>query len=86
MQAFHSPSLSSRKSNSALHMNAKKKVTVMIVVYFNSINFSFKIVITGVGAITPVGIGSDASYKAMCEGKSGIVRLPSWADEYPAQA
>lgn len=44
-----------------------------------------KIVITGVGAVTPVGIGGDVSYKAMCEGKSGIVRLPSWADEYPAQ-
>jgi len=44
-----------------------------------------KIVITGVGAVTPVGIGGDVAYKAMCEGKSGIVRLPSWADEYPAQ-
>lgn len=37
------------------------------------------------GAVTPVGIGGDASYKAMCEGKSGIRRLPSWADEFPAQ-
>lgn len=44
-----------------------------------------KIVITGVGAVTPVGIGGDVAYKAMCEGKSGIIRLPSWADEYPAQ-
>jgi len=44
-----------------------------------------KIVITGVGAVTPVGIGGDVAYKAMCEGKSGIVKLPSWADEYPAQ-
>ena len=44
-----------------------------------------KIVITGVGAVTCVGIGADISYKAMCDGKSGIRKLPSWADEYPAQ-
>lgn len=44
-----------------------------------------KIVITGLGAVTPVGIGADESYKAMCEGKVGIRRLPEWADEYPAQ-
>jgi hypothetical protein len=42
-------------------------------------------VITGLGTVTPVGIGADVAYKAMCEGKSGIVKLPSWADEYPAQ-
>ena len=44
-----------------------------------------KIVITGVGAVTCVGIGADVSYKAMCDGKSGIRKLPSWADEFPAQ-
>ena len=44
-----------------------------------------KIVITGVGAVTPVGIGGQEAYQAMCEGKSGIRKLPSWADEYPAQ-
>lgn len=44
-----------------------------------------KIVITGVGAVTPVGIGGQEAYDAMCEGKSGIRKLPSWADEYPAQ-
>lgn len=48
----------------------------------NDNNIQFNI---GVGAVTPVGIGGDVAYKAMCEGKSGIVRLPSWADEYPAQ-
>lgn len=37
------------------------------------------------GAVTPVGIGGAEAYKAMCEGKSGIVKLPAWADEYPAQ-
>jgi len=44
-----------------------------------------KIVVTGVGAVTPVGIGGDVAYKALCAGKSGIVRLPAWADEYPSQ-
>lgn len=48
-------------------------------------NSKKKIVITGLGTVTPVGIGADVAYKAMCEGKSGIVKLPSWADEYPAQ-
>jgi 3-oxoacyl-(acyl-carrier-protein) synthase len=42
-------------------------------------------VVTGVGAVTPLAIGAEESYQAMCQGKSGIVRLPSWADEYPAQ-
>ncbi len=32
-----------------------------------------------------MGIGAHESYKAMCEGKSGISRLPAWADEFPAQ-
>jgi len=44
-----------------------------------------KIVVTGVGMVTPVGIGGEEAYRAMCEGKSGIRKLPSWADEYPAQ-
>lgn len=35
--------------------------------------------------MTPVGIGAEASYKAMCDGKSGLVRLPSWADEFPSK-
>lgn len=48
-------------------------------------NLKKKIVVTGVGAVTPVGIGADVSYKAMCEGKSGISRLPSWADEFPSK-
>jgi len=50
-----------------------------------TMNAKKKIVVTGLGCVTPVGIGADAAYKAMCEGKSGIRRLPSWADEYPAQ-
>jgi hypothetical protein len=35
--------------------------------------------------VTAVGIGAQASYDAMCAGKSGIKKLPSWCDEYPAQ-
>ena len=41
--------------------------------------------VTGIGAVTPVGIGGHEAYEAMCAGKSGIRKLPSWADEYPAQ-
>eukprot|EP01031_Cornospumella_fuschlensis_P045607 gene45607-55817_t len=44
-----------------------------------------KIVVTGLGAVTPVGIGAHEAFRAMCEGKSGIVKLPAWADQYPAQ-
>lgn len=31
-----------------------------------------RVVVTGLGAVTPIGIGVDASWKALCEGKSGI--------------
>ncbi|NLE94813.1 MAG: beta-ketoacyl-ACP synthase II [Dehalococcoidia bacterium] len=34
-----------------------------------------RVVITGVGALTPVGIGVDASWEALCEGRSGIGRI-----------
>ena len=44
-----------------------------------------KIVVTGIGAVTPVGIGGHVAFDAMVAGKCGIKRLPSWADEYPAQ-
>lgn len=44
-----------------------------------------KIVVTGLGAVSPVGIGAHTMFDALCEGKSGIVRLPSWADEFPAK-
>jgi 3-oxoacyl-[acyl-carrier-protein] synthase II len=42
-------------------------------------------VITGLGAITPVGHGAETAYQALCAGKNGISKLPSWADEFPAQ-
>lgn len=31
-----------------------------------------RVVITGVGPLTPVGIGKQKTWKAICEGKSGI--------------
>lgn len=34
-----------------------------------------RVVITGLGAITPVGIGTDAFWKSLLEGKSGIARI-----------
>lgn len=37
-----------------------------------------KIVITGMGAITPVGIGMDSYWKNLTEGKSGIDRISSF--------
>lgn len=40
---------------------------------------------TGLGAVSPVAIGAHKMFDALCEGKSGISRLPSWADEFPAQ-
>ncbi|EKX32138.1 condensing enzyme [Guillardia theta CCMP2712] len=40
-----------------------------------------KVVITGVGAVSPVGVGADKFFNALVEGKSGIVRLPKAFDE-----
>ncbi len=34
-----------------------------------------RVVITGVGAVTPVGIGVEQTWKALCQGKSGISRI-----------
>ncbi|MFH1564066.1 MAG: beta-ketoacyl-ACP synthase II [Nitrospirota bacterium] len=35
-------------------------------------------VITGIGVITPIGIGKENFWKALCEGKSGISRITSF--------
>ncbi|TFJ80185.1 hypothetical protein NSK_008471 [Nannochloropsis salina CCMP1776] len=43
-----------------------------------------RVVITGVGAVSPLGWGDDF-WNGLIEGRSGIVRLPSWADDYPAR-
>ena len=42
-----------------------------------------RVVITGLGAITPVGIGKENFYNALLEGKSGIGQLPRFdASDY----
>lgn len=37
-----------------------------------------KIVITGMGAVTPIGIGVDEYWKNLLDGKSGIDRITSF--------
>jgi 3-oxoacyl-[acyl-carrier-protein] synthase II len=44
-----------------------------------------KVVVTGVGAVSSVGVGADNFFQALVDGKSGIAKMPSWSDEYPAQ-
>jgi len=44
-----------------------------------------KVVVTGLGVISAVGCGTDSFFTSCIEGKSGIARLPKWADEYPCQ-
>ncbi len=34
-----------------------------------------RVVITGIGAVTPVGIGAEQTWEALCQGKSGISRI-----------
>jgi 3-oxoacyl-[acyl-carrier-protein] synthase II len=34
-----------------------------------------RVVVTGLGAVTPLGIGVEATWKAVCEGRSGIQRI-----------
>jgi 3-oxoacyl-[acyl-carrier-protein] synthase II len=43
-------------------------------------------VVTGLGAVTPIGIGKDAFWQALLEGKSGISKITRFdASEYTAQ-
>lgn len=45
-----------------------------------------RVVITGIGAVTPVGIGKDEFWKAMLEGKNGIGRITRFdASEHKVQ-
>lgn len=44
-----------------------------------------QIVITGVGSLSSVGIGTDSHYQALLDGKNGIETLPEWAEEYPCK-
>eukprot|EP00286_Rhodomonas_abbreviata_P027740 CAMPEP_0181298374 /NCGR_PEP_ID=MMETSP1101-20121128/5746_1 /TAXON_ID=46948 /ORGANISM="Rhodomonas abbreviata, Strain Caron Lab Isolate" /LENGTH=483 /DNA_ID=CAMNT_0023403387 /DNA_START=39 /DNA_END=1490 /DNA_ORIENTATION=+ len=44
-----------------------------------------KVVVTGVGAVSSVGVGADNFFQALVDGKSGIATMPSWADQYPCK-
>jgi len=45
-----------------------------------------RVAITGLGIVSPLGIGKDANWTAVCEGQSGIRRITAFdASAYPAQ-
>lgn len=45
-----------------------------------------RVVVTGLGLITPLGTGVDKAWKALCDGKSGIVRITRFDPTgYPCQ-
>lgn len=45
-----------------------------------------RVVITGLGVITPVGIGKDSFWDSLCAGKSGISRVSTFnVEDYPTQ-
>jgi len=45
-----------------------------------------RVVVTGVGAITPVGLDAPSTWAAMLEGQSGIAKITQFdASEYPVQ-
>jgi 3-oxoacyl-[acyl-carrier-protein] synthase II len=37
-----------------------------------------RVVITGVGAVTPLGVGVEASWQALCQGKSGVATVTAF--------
>jgi 3-oxoacyl-[acyl-carrier-protein] synthase II len=34
-----------------------------------------RVVVTGIGAVTPLATGAEQSWQALCQGKSGIARI-----------
>lgn len=47
---------------------------------------SRRVVITGLGMLSPLGIGVDANWSAVCRGESGISRITRFpVDEFPVQ-
>ena len=45
-----------------------------------------RVVITGVGALSPNAVGTEAFWEALAEGKSGIKKVTSFAvDSYPTR-
>ena len=47
---------------------------------FPGMTSSQDIVVTGVGVVSPIGIGREPFWTALCEGRSGIRRLPLFDD------
>ena len=41
---------------------------------------SKRVVVTGLGVVSPIGIGADVFWKAALAGRSGISALPPWQD------
>lgn len=47
---------------------------------------SRRVVVTGLGMVTPLGIGVESSWKALCAGESGIAQITHFdATDYPCQ-
>ena len=44
-----------------------------------------KVVVTGVGAVTPIGMGADDFFANLLKGEHGLGPLPAWADEFPCK-
>jgi len=44
-----------------------------------------KVVVTGLGVVSEVGLGADEFYKNLCDGVGGVQRLPKWADDFPCK-
>lgn len=45
-----------------------------------------RVVITGMGAVTPIGVGVDAFWKSLLEGRNGVERISLFdASDYPCQ-
>ena len=44
-----------------------------------------KVVVTGLGVVSPLGTGVDAFFEGLFAAKSPLSKLPEWADEFPAK-
>ena len=45
-----------------------------------------RVVVTGIGLVTPLGIGLEENWQALCKGKSGVRKITRFdATEFPSQ-